>query len=653
MRTLHIYLFFQLAAAVCLAQPASIKIVPATTELKVPLTPPGRTVIEPVTIEFELTGTLSGARKDTTIRFKLSNRTKDNKPFLLDSVLMLQATEWPGEGLSTKIKRDLYLKHAAVKSQNFDESADILIQSQPQEVQTIRFLSSVTNKSAKTDTTKKAESAPADSFNYNKSFGYNNYEKLFELSVKRSATKAEIKICSDEEDSATNTCHVRVLPAEIPLELFSTTISSLLQKFTVPGSGFDKFKLAPKIEELFAGYEEYKEKQKPKVPTEGDNQLAVITKQLEELFQEKSNNKAIGYFKLANTRVSIKNDTKGATIKEKSLKIESVEIVLASGAIRKNGIKVITEDGAVYRNRLAPITLYRLDQRKSDQLFVDDNRPEKTGFYIELGDVLNYIYNGKFSYPAEGIVHLTPAKPSDTLYVGSTISDLLDVAIYSDLLALLGRKPNGIIQTQATGTFITNTGTPFRNLDIIPHNFVKAHFRLSKYDSRFAQLDSSNFRDKSLDTVSRLYLHQIAFLQAGLKTNLLRIGIGNNQQVFINAGAEINLTNADSLFNKDLVSINYYPEIEYTISRLENFGLEASLRYIYQAVSKNSPFKNQEITRILNPQVVIYYYPFTNPNNRIYVRYAHFAQRKDAKDNYPQFQFGFKTNLFGNKNKSD
>ena len=186
------------------------------------------------------------------------------------------------------------------------------------------------------------------------------------------------------------------------------------------------------------------------------------------------------------------------------------------------------------------------------------------------------------------------------------------------------------------------------------NNFVKAYFRLLKFDSKFAQLDSiNNQRDNVDSVVNRLYLNQIAYLQAGAKANVFRLGLGNKQQFLFNIGAEISLTNADSIYSKDLINISYYPELEYTVSRLDNFGLEASIKYLYQHAAKNSPFKNKERICIFNPQVTIYYYPFSNPNNKIYVRYAHYAQIGDGKYNYPQFQFGFKTNLFGKKDKSD
>lgn len=98
--------------------------------------------------------------------------------------------------------------------------------------------------------------------------------------------------------------------------------------------------------------------------------------------------------------------------------------------------------------------------------------------------------------------------------------------------------------------------------------------------------------------------------------------------------------------------MDYYPELVHTINNIENFGLEIGLKYLWQSVPKNSPFNNRETVSILNPSVTFYYFPSANPNNKIYLRYAHFAQLNgDLKLNFPQFQFGFKTFLFAKADK--
>lgn len=497
----------------------------------------------------------------------------------------------------------------------------------------------------------KPKSPGVDTISFNDNFSYND-TLIFNLNIIKYADKTTMKICTIP-DTVKEACMSKTVLGDIKRETFVRFINEMLQSL-VPLKTVDATKIEPQAEDEYVKYTSYLAKQQPKEPTENEKQLTLVNKKLEELFNEKSQQRKIGYFKLVNSEVPIHAKVVQKDGETLTGKIASVEIVLYNGAIRKNGLKVLLEDGRVFRNKYSPVTLYRLDKMKGEDLYVDDKREGKSGLSIELGDVINYVYHGKFSYPSDQVIYLSPEKQVDSLYVQSTIGELLDVNIFSDLLALVGRKANGIIQTQVTGTFLTNTNRFIKNSDLILNNFVKAYFKLSKYDSKFGQLDSSNNqRDKVDSVVNRLYLNQIAYLQAGAKANVFRVGLGNNQQFLLNIGAEISLTNADSIYNKDLVCISYYPELEYTVSRLDNFGLEASIKYLYQHAAKNSPFKNKERICIFNPQVTIYYYPFSNPNNKIYVRYAHYAQIGDGKYNYPQFQFGFKTNLFGKKEKSD
>ncbi len=487
-----------------------------------------------------------------------------------------------------------------------------------------------------------------DTPSFKDNFSY-DATNLFNLTLKKYSGKTEMKICKDTI-AGIDTCITKIVFGDIKRETFVRFTKEMVSKL-MGNISLDSLKFDPLPEDEYVNYIAEMAKKQPKEPTESEKQMTIINNKLEDLFNEKATKKSIGYFKLVDSLVNIKNCTKRPGIDSTEVKIASVEIVMANGAIRKNGIKVTLVDGRIFRNKWAPVTLYRLDRRKGDVLRVDDIDYNDI---IEIRQVFNYVYNGKFSYPGDETAILTPRNPIDTLYTGSTISELLDVNVYSDLLALVGRKANGIIQTQVTGIFLTNSNNIWRNKDFMIHNFVKAYFRLSKYDSKFGQLDSiNNSRDKVDSVINRLYLNQIAYLQAGLKTNIFRLGIGNNQQLYLNAGAEISLTNADSIYKKDLVTVNYFPEIEYTINRLDNFGLEASIKYLWQKSPKNSPYKNRETICIFNPQATIYYYPFSNPNNKIYIRYAHFAQIGDAKYNYPQFQFGFKTNLFAKKDKSE
>lgn len=360
-------------------------------------------------------------------------------------------------------------------------------------------------------------------------------------------------------------------------------------------------------------------------------------------FSEAPEFKAVGEFILKREIVDIHD---GSTIK--AGKIKEVRITLMNGSIAKRGLKVILDDGSIYYNRVSPINLPAFYRRTKDRLSVDDVR---LSYYIEVGDIINYSYFGKFYYPADNDeIILSKTHMRDTLLVGSTINQLIDVSIYTDLLGLLGRKANGLLQTEIAGNIICNTGN-ILNSDIVINNFIKPYFKLSKFDSKYAQIDSSNIKYGvgNNDTVNRTYINQISYLQAGIKANLLRFGIGTIHQVFLNAGIEIDLTNADSLLKQDITTINYYPEVEYKIVRLKNFGMDCSIKLIFQRLADNAPFVNRSIQSIVSSQATLYYFPFSGSDNKIYLRFNYLDNLNDGKYNFSQFQLGWKTSLFNQK----
>jgi hypothetical protein len=358
--------------------------------------------------------------------------------------------------------------------------------------------------------------------------------------------------------------------------------------------------------------------------------------------------KSVGVFKLTKNTVEVKSKSpvKGDV---GAADIEEVSITLAHGAIAKRGLIVTLKDGRIFLNRDAPISLASFFRRTTDLIRIND-KDQTT--YIKLGDLMTYVPIGKFYYPADGEFKIRADKKLvDTLRIGSTFNEYINASVYTDLLGLLGRKPNGILQTEISGNFISNAANLWSNADIVFHNFIQPYFRLSKFDSRFTQLDSSNIKSSpsKKDSVNRAYLNQIAYLIAGLKTNIVRFGIGVNQQVYLNFGIEVGLANADSIYNKDITFINWYPEITYSINKLDNFGIECSLRLLKQHIAHGSPFANNDGQTIINSQASLFYYPFSNSNNRMYLRFNYYDNVKGFAYNFSQFQLGWKTSLLTNK----
>jgi hypothetical protein len=142
---------------------------------------------------------------------------------------------------------------------------------------------------------------------------------------------------------------------------------------------------------------------------------------------------------------------------------------------------------------------------------------------------------------------------------------------------------------------------------------------------------------------------QISYLQAGLKMNLVKFGIGINQLINLNIGADVNLVNADSIYKKDITFFNYFGELNYTITRLKNFGMDAILKWSWQFLSaaNNNIIKieNKGRETFFTPMFNIYYFPSGDASSKIYFRFAYIANQENGKSNYTQFQVGYRTSL--------
>jgi hypothetical protein len=428
---------------------------------------------------------------------------------------------------------------------------------------------------------------------------------------------------------------------------------------------------------LDTSYIKFALKVERKAPTASFEETAIATvkKTVQELFNEQTDSKNVGVFSLTQAKDRKVNVCFKRKKEEAIYIIDSVSIYFDKGVIVKRGLFVkVHKEGdndniLTFRNMGAAISLAKIDRAFDYKLTLSNNIYDPTS--LTLGQVIGYEAIGDFQYPDGGLVTLTGNSPNKTISNVVTLKDMINMSIFTDLLALVGKKPNGVLQAELDAHFITNTvsqsfkhrlsereekkcedeGKKSEPKDRTIFAFVNPYFNLAKFDSKFQQFDLKKGVDTVIAgkrTIDRLYANQIAYLRAGTRVNVYTRNLYPNEQVQFNIGAELALTNADSLIGKDLVSVMYYPEYVYKVNRMSNFGFEASLRCLFQFTSKNNTIENNKPKTFLNPQVVLYYYPFSNPESRIYLRYAHFAElsKKDKNSNYPQIQFGYKTNLF-------
>ncbi|MFT3822521.1 MAG: hypothetical protein QM731_01325 [Chitinophagaceae bacterium] len=411
-----------------------------------------------------------------------------------------------------------------------------------------------------------------------------------------------------------------------------STLGSFLAATAANQTAFDKLK-----DDL---YNQSLEKIKEKTPQQ--KTIEDLQGRLKEVLADNSSEEVIGALVMPEQTINVYNKKEQVV---RTTTIKQVEVTIGRGSIMRRGLKITLDDGGVYFNRQAPISFASFFRRKADRMVRFDSRLD-SAFYVQLGDILDYSFRGTINYPADGYHILTKEKRVDSLRIGSALNNLIEMTVYTDLLGLLGRKANGLLQSEVSGNFITNTGS-IKNSDIVFHNFIRPYIRLSKFDSRFTSLDSSNIQPGpgKKDTVNRTYLNQISYLQGGIKMNLVHFGIGINQAINLNIGADINLVSTDSLYKKDIIFFNFYPEFNYTVNRVKNFGMDVSLKFLRQHIAENVNISNSGSIWIFNPNITLCYYVSSKEENKVYFRFNYFDNLHEGKYNFTQFQLGYKTSL--------
>ncbi len=486
-------------------------------------------------------------------------------------------------------------------------------------------------------------------------FNGNNYEyTLSEVD----AQHYQFTICKSVTDAKTNSRSCQksfsdYLSKDLNETVFNTEFDKIMNALDA-GNGTVMTAAATKAAYQNMRNEFYKAaKARAGEKTDTEKKVEALTERVNGFLNVADKNKQVGELFVVNTVVPVyKGEMQQVFTKavaQQSRTIKDIQVTIYKGSIIKKGLVVQFEDGTVFMNKGFPISFPRFYKRKGARLYINDKGAD---LFILFGDLLEYKHFGKFVYPGDKEITFTLKKQRDTLVVGSSLNQFLNVNVYTDLLGLLGRKANGLIQTEVSSHIISNTAN-INYTDVVLNNYIEPYIRLSKFDSKFSSLDTPFYTKGpgGKDTVNRTYLNQIAYLQAGVKANLVKLGIGINQELYLNLGVDINLVSADSIkgIKNDITFFNLYPELIYKITRLNNFGMEGSLKLLQQRLAESAPFVNKAAQTIFNPAVSLFYYPDNDDSQKIYLRFSYYDNWSDGKYNFSQFQLGYKTNLKFNK----
>lgn len=482
----------------------------------------------------------------------------------------------------------------------------------------------------------KTENAKPDTFAYHITYR----DSVYTLTVTKENDLTVLQLCKGTKPS-TDGCPIQWI-TDLNKETFGAKLAILLKKQTDQKS-LDSAKLSP-----VDVYDKYAKDLAAKDVKEKNEFEKAFDKFKADNEKEETTYTRVGSIGLADTTGRIKIYRKGNNKNEQILvreaKIDSIRFSIEMGKLSTKLVRVYI-GGEEFENTKAPIPVTRIRKRKYDNLwnFEEDK-------FIRIGDVLRYTpVTWHIPDDVENLL-ITSEKKSQSLSAASNLNSLINFSLYTDLAGLLGRRANGLINTDVTSRFITNTGN-FSNKDITPFSFIEGSISLSKFDSKFKSMDSSSIKAGPMnqDTVDRMQLIQTAWLKGGLKVNMASYRFSRSQYLQANIGVRINIVNADSFYrkekDKDIIMFDYYLEAAYNISRLKNFGMDISAKWIFQRLADKEKFYNKEWEYIFNPQIAFSYYPTSNQNNRIYLRFNYFANHKKEANNFYQLQFGIKTGL--------
>lgn len=458
-----------------------------------------------------------------------------------------------------------------------------------------------------------------------------------------------LTVCNETGEKAKpQPCYRQAIDEAVSGADFKNIFRILLQKHYATPLAFDEG-IDNKIADIYTDWKADNVKRETlalekKQTEEKTERQKIFNDRLAEIGKEEVTYSQVGNMTLKDSLIEVFSKD-GKVIKK--IRIDSVRFSIEMGKLSNKMVRIYTSQ-ETFENTRSPIPVLRIKKRQYDKLwnFNDDS-------YIKLGDALRYIPVSWYAPDDVDNLILTPEKKSQPLSAASNLNSLVNFSLYTDLAGLLGRRANGLINTDVTSKFITNTGN-FSNIDITPFSFVEGSVSLSKFDSKFKSIDSTSIKagPGKIDTVDRMQLMQTAWLKGGVKFNLLSYRFSRSQYLQMNIGTRINIVNADSFYRKesDIIMFDYYPEFIYTVHRLKNFGMDISLRWIFQKIADKEKFSNKEWEYIFNPQIAFFYYPMSNQSNKIYLRFNYFANRKEDANNFYQLQFGIKTALnFGSK----
>lgn len=337
----------------------------------------------------------------------------------------------------------------------------------------------------------------------------------------------------------------------------------------------------------------------------------------------------------------------GIPLKFNLSKIKNVVVTVADGLIEY--IKVTMDDNNYFTNMLAPIQILDIQNRFTDKLI-----NPTTNEFIFLSSAIDFISEKRFNFfPSNGTYTMNNDTDNPVsemkVFANSGLNSFVDLRVFTDLLGTLDNQPNGLLQIEAKSKIFLHRMN-FRNKFLYSFYALEPSLNISKFDSKYDTIKLQNPLQK---TINRMDLFQRSFLSVGLKLNLLRYDFRPTNSLSINGGYMFHTGNIsirdkanlkDSIVTKGTLH-SPYAEFALSSKRLNNFGFDGEVKYIFQKLNENKYFINSDYSNLLNFSVTMFFYPGTKPKDKFFVRFSNYLNFDDRTEDFYQLQFGYSLNL--------
>ena len=334
------------------------------------------------------------------------------------------------------------------------------------------------------------------------------------------------------------------------------------------------------------------------------------------------------------------NDCDCKTKTGKTASIKKVSFLLKEGTIID--LQVFTTDNKTFSNDGKPIEISKFNERCD--LLKAYNGTEYE--YIQTCDILQWERQST-QLPNNAYFILDSIRPERTLYRETGATTILDLRVASDMLGAFQNVPNALFQGDVSLTQIMNSNN-VKNKGLFYFNYLKFHFNLSKFDTRYRITPIDN-------NFYRMTLFQRTWLTGDVAINVLKAWITRKSEssFFINLGGGFGLSEITPSSGVQTTTVMPFVFGETGLEGrfASNFSYDLNARVINHTAPQLENPKLSSSRLIIKPHMTVYWYPLASQQTSMFMRLGYNQDLTDKKL-FVQVQFGYSMLLGDNVRKN-